>query len=78
MKYQKDLELAKQQLEQSKKSFKKLAKSNKRELDGLFHTEHERVFKSIDCLACANCCKTTSPIFCDIDIKRIAKRLRTT
>jgi uncharacterized protein len=78
MKYQKDLDLANQQIEQSKKSFKKLSKSNKRELDDLFHTEHVRVFKSIDCLACANCCKTTSPIFRDIDIKRIAKRLRTT
>ncbi|MBP6091474.1 MAG: YkgJ family cysteine cluster protein [Crocinitomicaceae bacterium] len=30
----------------------------------------------MDCLSCANCCKTTSPIFRDIDIKRIAKHLR--
>ena len=25
---------------------------------------------------CANCCKTTSPIFRDIDIKRISKKLK--
>ena len=30
----------------------------------------------MDCLTCANCCKTTSPIFRDADIRRIAKHLR--
>jgi hypothetical protein len=30
----------------------------------------------MDCLTCANCCKTTSPIFTDKDIARIAKHLR--
>ena len=55
---------------------KKAAKVNKRTLDDVFHEQHDHVFRKTDCLACANCCKTTSPIFRDIDIKRIAKRLR--
>jgi Fe-S-cluster containining protein len=42
----------------------------------LFHPRHEEIFEEVDCLACANCCKTTSPIFTDIDIERIAKHLR--
>lgn len=30
----------------------------------------------MDCLTCANCCKTTSPIFTPKDINRIAKFLK--
>ena len=37
-----------------------------------------KFFRRTDCLKCANCCKTTSPIFRDVDIKRIAKRLKLT
>ena len=33
-------------------------------------------FQKIDCLNCGNCCKTTSPIFRDIDVKRISKKLK--
>ncbi len=29
----------------------------------------------MDCLACANCCKTMSPTFTQVDIKRIARHL---
>ena len=76
MKYHKELEFAKIQLNTAKKEVNKLAKKNKRELDVLFHSEHEKVFKKIDCLSCANCCKTTSPIFRDVDIKRISKKIK--
>lgn len=37
---------------------------------------HHEVFREIDCLACANCCKTTGPLFIEKDIERIAKQLR--
>ena len=60
----------------NRKLIQKLKKSNNREVDTLFHTEHLKAFKKIDCLSCANCCKTTSPIFRDVDVKRISKRLR--
>jgi Fe-S-cluster containining protein len=37
---------------------------------------HQEVFSEIDCLSCANCCKTTGPLFVPSDIKRISKRLK--
>lgn len=58
----------------------KFFKNNKlkgKKLDAVFHSEHDKAFREIDCLLCANCCKTTSPIFRDIDIKRISKHLKT-
>ena len=33
---------------------------------------HARVFEEIDCLKCANCCKTTPAILLNKDIKRMA------
>jgi Fe-S-cluster containining protein len=59
------------------KAFLKKIKSKKiRHLDDVFHAAHEEAFEEIDCLTCANCCKTTSPIFYQKDIERVAKRLR--
>ncbi len=37
---------------------------------------HQQAFQRIDCLQCANCCKTYSPRFKTPDIKRIAKHLK--
>lgn len=37
---------------------------------------HDEVFAATDCLQCANCCKTTSPIFYPADVERAAKALR--
>ena len=62
--------------EDVKKQFKTWQKKKPKNLDEQFHTGHDRAFSKIDCLQCANCCKTTSPIFRDIDIKRISKSLR--
>lgn len=56
--------------------FKKLKRKKPKNLDGLFRESHERAFDEIDCLKCANCCKTTSPIFRGIDIKRISKKMK--
>ncbi len=39
---------------------------------------HEEVFRKINCLDCANCCKNHSPTFKATDIKRISKFLRIT
>jgi hypothetical protein len=49
--------------------------SKRKDVDESFHALHEDAFERIDCLTCANCCKTTSPIFRDVDIDRIAKHL---
>jgi len=67
---------AKQREEQIKHHFRKWSKSKPKNLDAIFHSEHKQVFKKMDCLTCANCCKTTSPIFRDADIRRISKHLK--
>jgi Fe-S-cluster containining protein len=56
--------------------YKKLRKTKIKELDKAFHEQHVQVFQEMDCLACANCCKTTSPIFYQADIDRLAKTLK--
>ena len=60
----------------NKKVKDKLKATRPKNLDGKFHQAHEEVFEKIDCLDCANCCKTTSPIFRQPDIRRMAKALR--
>jgi Fe-S-cluster containining protein len=37
---------------------------------------HDEEFSRTDCLECANCCKTTGPLFTDKDIGRISKYLK--
>jgi hypothetical protein len=34
-----------------------------------------RPFRKVDCLECANCCKTTGPLWTDRDRERVAKHL---
>jgi uncharacterized protein len=53
-----------------------LKKKDPRKVDDFFHQVHDEVFETTDCLTCANCCKTTSPIFYQNDIERVAKALR--
>jgi uncharacterized protein len=75
-----DLEHFKKQAENLKKEnrqyFNKLKLRKPKDLDEVFHEAHEEVFQEIDCLQCANCCKTTSPIFYQKDIERAAKAMR--
>jgi uncharacterized protein len=56
-----------------KKLIAKLKRIKPKILDQSFSDAHEEKFKKIDCLECANCCKTTSPIFIQTDIDRLAK-----
>lgn len=74
MKYSTLLNKAKTDRKENKKLLKNLKR--KKNVDTLFHEQHDKAFEEIDCLACANCCKTTSPIFKETDIKRIAKKMR--
>jgi uncharacterized protein len=75
-----DLEKFRKQSQQKSKENKsflqRLKKKDPRKVDEVFHELHEEVFSEIDCLDCANCCKTTSPIFYQHDIERLAKFLR--
>ncbi len=67
---------AQKSLESNKKLVKSLKKKAKHGLDDLFEHHHDAVFEELDCLTCANCCKTTSPIFYRPDIERISKQLK--
>jgi Fe-S-cluster containining protein len=69
-------ETSKNKSAENKKFLTGLKKKDPRTIDNLFHTLHEEVFEEIDCLTCANCCKTTSPIFYQTDIERVAKAVR--
>jgi Fe-S-cluster containining protein len=75
-----DLLFFKKQTEALKKEnrrfFDKLKLKKPKNLDDIFHEAHEEVFAETDCLKCANCCKTTSPIFYQKDIERAAKAIR--
>jgi uncharacterized protein len=46
-----------------------------RVVDRVAHRLHDEAFSIIDCLQCANCCKTVSPLFRKSDIRRIAENL---
>lgn len=68
--------LASEKLVANKKYFAKLKKRTPKRLDLLMQNLHEKEFEKTDCLTCANCCKTTSPIFTNKDIERISKHLK--
>jgi Fe-S-cluster containining protein len=68
--------LAKDKQNENKKFFDKLKKKVPKNLDYVMQEIHEREFTRTDCLTCANCCKTTGPLFTLADIERIAKHLR--
>lgn len=61
---------------ETQRLFARIRKRVPKDLDEVMEELHEEVFAETDCLACANCCKTTSPVFTDKDIERIAKHLR--
>jgi len=67
---------AREEQKENKKLFTQLKKMKGAPLDDFFHEKHEEVFEKVDCLDCANCCKTTSPIFTSKDVDRIAKHLQ--
>lgn len=69
-------EKAKEKQLETKKYFAKIKKKTPKNLDVVMQELHEEVFERTDCLTCANCCKTTSPIFTNKDIERIAKHFR--
>jgi uncharacterized protein len=75
-----DLELFRQKSSSeyagNRKLIAKLKLLKGKQLDEKFAEAHEQKFQKIDCLTCANCCKTTSPIFLQTDIERLARVFR--
>jgi Fe-S-cluster containining protein len=72
----------KQKVRYHKKAFKKfLGKIEKNPPSGLDKNAEiisAEVWKEVDCLSCANCCKTMTPTFTDKDLKRIAAHFEIT
>lgn len=75
-----DLHQHRQLVENKKKEnkvfFNRIKKNKPKDLDDHFHQTHEEVFAKLDCLQCANCCKTTSPMLFNADIERLAKNVK--
>jgi len=69
----------KQKVRIHQKAFKrylgKLEKNPPRGLDTIAASVDEAVWKEVDCLSCANCCKSMTPTFTNKDIKRISAHL---
>lgn len=61
---------------ENKKFFAKLRKKPPKDLDYLMQKLHGAEFERTDCLTCANCCKTTGPLFTNADVERISKHFK--
>lgn len=59
-----------------RKFLDRIKKRPPKDLDRVVIALDEEVFEEVDCLECANCCKTISPTFSQRDIERLAGRLR--
>jgi hypothetical protein len=70
------LEMAKDKHKAHKYFFKRLKKKPPKHLNQIMQQLHEETFEEVDCLTCANCCKTTGPLFLNKDIERIFKHFR--
>jgi uncharacterized protein len=53
-----------------------LKKKKATQVDDLFHPLHEEAFSKFDCLTCANCCSSISPIVAEKDIDKLAKHFK--
>lgn len=60
------------------KFLKKLDKVVPEDLPRLVKEEDAESWKEVECLACANCCKTMTPTYTKEDIKRISAHLNMT
>jgi len=58
------------------KEINQLKRRKPADLDAIVHHFHDEVFAHTDCLKCAACCKTISPMITDRDIERISSQLR--
>ena len=61
---------------ETKSFFSKLRKKKPKNLDKVVHELHDEVFQEIDCLDCANCCKSISPTLYDKDVERLARHFK--
>ncbi len=60
----------------TQKLFKTIKKKLPHDLDETVHNLHEIAFSQIDCLFCANCCRTLGPRITNRDIEKLSRHLK--
>jgi uncharacterized protein len=72
----------KQKVRYNKRSLKsfltKIEKKTPKGIDKITAALEPLVWKEVDCLTCANCCKTMTPTYTTADIKRISAHFKQT
>lgn len=76
MNYKAILDRAKSRKKHLQQTVRHLDKLPANIVDQWFHEADTKAFTEVDCLECANCCKTTGPLFTSKDIDRISKYLK--
>ncbi len=61
---------------ENRRFFTRLKKKPPKDLDLTMQELHRAEFERTDCLTCANCCKTTGPLFTRADIERISRHFK--
>ena len=61
---------------ENKNFLDKLAKNKPKTLDKIVCELHYEEFEKVDCLECANCCKSLGPMLFESDIDRLASTLK--
>lgn len=74
--YKTILDAAKNRRKEIKKNLDKIRKMDPTDLDRVTNNFHEEAFEHIDCLQCANCCRTTGPLLRNKDIDELARHFR--
>jgi len=64
---------ARSKQKENNRFFAELKHRPPKNLDRLMQELHREEFAHTNCLNCANCCKTTGPLFTNRDIRRISK-----
>ncbi len=69
-------QMARRKEKENMKFFSRLKTRIPNDLDVVVQNLHNEVFSQINCLDCANCCRTLGPRITEKDIERIAKFLK--
>lgn len=67
---------AREKESENRRFFTRLKKKPPKDLDLTIQELHRAEFERTDCLTCANCCKTTGPLFTRADTDRISRHLK--
>ena len=74
--YQDKINIATKNKKDIKKFLDRIKKIKPTDLDITTNRLHDKAFENINCLDCANCCKTTGPLLLNKDIDRLASHFK--